>query len=264
MNLEPNISQEEFERIERYLLNEMSAGEISTFETELNQQPALRELVEEHRLLLIGIKEAGLTEKLNEFHQEIFENNTGTQVSSEETGSKILKTYSSTRSTVRKFIVRSWLVAASLILLAGIGIWWFFNTQNNYSKIFADYYSPDPGLITAMGVSDNYEFERAMVNYKRGEYTEALKSWDKLLASNSSSDTLNYFIGSAHLAGKNAEKAIEYFEKVVADNSSAFRNDALWYLGLANLKMGRIKEAKSFIESSDHEDKQDLLSLLKD
>ena len=59
------------------------------------------------------------------------------------------------------------------------------------------------------------------------------------------------------------ETAIAYFKKVIADENSAFRNDALWYAGLALLKSNRKTEAVVFIEKAEHENKSLLLKELK-
>ena len=39
-----------------------------------------------------------------------------------------------------------------------------------HQKLFAQFYQEDPGLITAMSSEGQYEFDRAMVDYKSGNY----------------------------------------------------------------------------------------------
>lgn len=245
MSKQQNISQEEFDQIERYLRNELSAAETSSFNNDLAQNPELYKTVEEHRLIFLGIKEGHLVKQLDAFHNEM-----PAQSASGTPRLRILRSY--------KF-----LVAASVILLLCAGAWWLINSNNTNEKLYSHFYSPDPGLITAMGVSEDYTFERAMVHYKRGEYKEALESWEPLLRVNNENDTLHYFIGSAYLASGNTTKAISHLKIVESNSKSVFLNDACWYLGLASLKTGNKPEAISYIERSNHEDKEELLSRLK-
>ncbi len=150
-----------------------------------------------------------------------------------------------------------------MLVIVGLSSLLFLNQKTTEEKLFAAYFQPEPGLISAMGTSDNYLFDRAMVDYKVGDYDAALKTWGSLLASNPESDTLNYFIGSAWLMKEKEETAIAHFKKVIANESSSFRNDALWYTGLALLKSNRKSEALIFIEEAEHEDKLELLRELK-
>ena len=59
------------------------------------------------------------------------------------------------------------------------------------------------------------------------------------------------------------ETAIFYFNNVISNKNSIFRNDALWYAGLALLKSNKKAEALVFIEKADHQNKEALLKELK-
>src|SRR4051812_67312 len=126
------------------------------------------------------------------------------------------------------------MAAAFIAAIITVGLY-FANNQSAEEKLFASYYKADPGLATVMSVSDNYEFERAMVDYKTGNYSEALARWEKLAKENTMSDTLQYFIGSAYLAHNNPSAAVVYFDKVTAKPKSTFTDDAYWYKGMALL-----------------------------
>src|SRR5690606_13831875 len=91
-----------------------------------------------------------------------------------------------------------WLKWAAAASVAGILLWssYFFFANTPSEKLFAQYYQPDPGLPTLMGISDNYVFENAMVSYKTGDYKKAIVDWQQLLQENMDNDTLQYFIGS--------------------------------------------------------------------
>lgn len=240
-----NISPEEFERIEQFLDNEMSPEQMLAFEQELQKDSSLQQKVDEVRLLRTGIEETMLEEKLNEFQA-------GLSVSS------------STSQPPGKVISigKRLLAAASVIAVIGLSVWWIFLKETKYEKMYSDYYKADPGLLTAMSASDNYTFEKAMVDYKNGNYRNAIEAWLLLQKDQPTSDTLNYFLGAAYQADGNNKEAINYLEKAVANVNSPFYKDACWYLGLAYLKEGKIETAKEYILKSGHAKRESLLDAL--
>ena len=123
----------------------------------------------------------------------------------------------------------------------------FFNRLSPNEKLYNEFFTPDPGLPTVMGENGDYSFYEAMVDYKHGDYNEAIKKWERQLFQKPKNDTLNYFLGSAHLANGNSKKAIDYLEDVADDKKSIFYNDANTYMGLALLKTGQIPEAKKSV-----------------
>jgi tetratricopeptide (TPR) repeat protein len=244
LNTNTNISGEELDLIERYLLRSMSPDEMHEFALTLTQDTTLHAKVEEVRLLMLGVSEAVVEEKLNGYHSEL------PAVDKGEAPGKIAW-------------LNRLLVAAAGIVVVAVGAWLLLGRPSEEEKIFAAHYKPDPGLISAMSTSDNYAFDRAMVDYKTGFYDTAILSWEGLLSTKPDNDTLNYFIGSAWLAEDESEKAIPYFQKVIEVPDSYFLKDAYWYLGLALVKENRKKEAIPYIEKAEHEQKEALLLKLK-
>ena len=246
MNSNTNISPEEFEIIERYILKQMPQDEYDAFALKLLDDATLQNKIKSVQLLLVGIQEASLTEKMENFHKEI--------VSSEK---KI------NHGGGNLFSMKRWMVAASLIVLVGLGALLFLSPFNKQEKLFTEYYKPDPGLITAMGTSDNYLFEHAMIDYKTKNYDSAIKTWENLLKSNPTNDTLNYFIGAAFLAKEKSDSAIRYFQNVLSNPQSYFFNDANWYIGLSLVKQQKSQKAIPYIEQSNHQNKEALLLKLR-
>ncbi|RKE98311.1 tetratricopeptide repeat protein [Ichthyenterobacterium magnum] len=253
MNAEKqNITQEEFELIERYLLNTMSETEFISFNETLKTDSLLKEKVENCRITLQAIEEQSLIEKFDTFHQEItLENNS--KIISLSDNVKQVKWY------------KKYTVAASIILLLGLsGIWYLSSTQNP-KQLYNKYFNVDPGLPTIM--SDNtshFKFYDAMVNYKQGEYIIAISKWEALLKNKPQNDTLNYFIGVAHLANKNEDAAIKFLDNVILNSNTTFKNEAYHYLGLAYLKTNNIELAKKNLTFSTIDNSKALLSELND
>jgi len=250
VNNQSDISQEQFERIDRYLTNAMSKAERSDFESSLKDNDLLNKQVEEIRMLHEAVEEQNLRNKLNEFHQEIDTENQ--KVISIDTFKK--------KSTNYKLYA----VAASVAILIGLGYWLISTQKPQNEKLFAEYFVSDPGLITPMSATSNYEFYRGMVDYKQGEYDLAIVRWNQLIAQDPENDTLNFYLGVSYLTLENHSKATSYLEKVTGAKSSIFIPDVYYYLGLAALKQGNIEDAKAALKINGSEKALELISKLND
>lgn len=242
-----NINQEDFQRIEQYVLGNMPKDKLSAFEERLKNDDLFKKQVEEQKLLINAIEKQSLKNKLDDFHKGIDKN--------------VLK--ESMKSQKKRSSFQKYAIAASIALLVGIGGYWYVTNQSGNDKIYTDYFRPDPGLPTVMGNSNNYDFYDAMVNYKQGDYNTAIEKWNKLLIAKPENDTLNYFLGVAQLADKNEAKAIPYLQKVLEKNKSIFMDDTYFYLGLAFLKNGELEKAKQSFEKSGNQKSLEILSKLE-
>lgn len=242
MKLLANISIEELQAIERYLTDAMTEAEKKAFAEQLSNDPALQEKTREVQTILLGIQEEGLREKLAAIHAENF---------------------SPAQNKVIVFSIRRMMLAASVLLLVIIGIWLLNSPGKNSNKLYSRYYSPDPGLPTVMSAALDYDFQKAMVDYKNGNYAAALDSWQNLLPAKPGNDTLLYFIAAAKQAQGQEEEAMTTL-KAVADNSlSVFQKDACWYLGLCYLKTGDTKNAITYFERSGHPQAAPVIEAIK-
>jgi tetratricopeptide (TPR) repeat protein len=239
VNFEHDITEEEFLNIERYLRKEMSDLERMQFLLRLNASKSLREKTEASRLMFIGIAEAALEDKLQNFHID-----------------------QATKPRAKVFTMKYWAAAAAVLVLL-VSITWLLTRPSENEKIYSEYFQADPGLITSMGATEDYIFNHAMVDYKAGNYSKAIASWEDLRKQSPASDTLNYFLGAAWLANDNAGESIAFFEKVVSQNESAFKEDAVWYLALAHISMNSKEKAVSLLEKNPSAKNNELLSRLK-
>ncbi len=227
------ISEERQELFERYLLGQMTVEERGSFETKMIEDQGLQNEFDTFKALFHTVEEAGMRAKLQEFHQNM-----------DEDGVPVRQL----NGPERKFNFR---IAATVLLLLSVGGFWFFNRADPNERLFDDYYTQDPGLPTVMGSNDNYEFYEAMVDYKQGHYDIAIEKWGKLLEKKPTNDTLNYFMGSAHLGNRSTNTATPFFENTIQTKGTHFEMEAYYYLGLIHLKSGNRKKAIDFLESSD-------------
>jgi len=137
-----------------------------------------------------------------------------------------------------------------------------FKSQERNQQLYATYFQPDPGLPTTMSSSTDFLFFEAMVFYKQGDYEKAITKWDPLLKEKPKNDTLNYFLGVAHLANENEDEAITFLQWASEHQQSRFLSDIYHYLGMAHLKQGDEERALIALRKSDLKKSKDLLEEL--
>lgn len=244
MSKEPlNISQEEWELIEVYLDNQLSKEQQIIVEQLKNTDPEFSNKIEHVSGLIAGIREAALIERMKVWHRN-------------------LDSDSEFSLPARKNLFSKYLIAASIFLLLGLGTWWLLR-PSPAEQLFTQFYQPDPGLATVMAETNQYEFEKAMVEYKMGNYTKALKAWNLQLKQAPQNDTLQFFVGNALLALNKKAESIPHLEYVAKLPTSAFHKDACWYLGLVLLSEDKTEDAQYYIQQSNHEHKLSLLLKIK-
>ncbi|MBA3985678.1 MAG: hypothetical protein H0X63_03665 [Flavobacteriales bacterium] len=243
------INKEELETIEKYLDGSLPPEASLAFQKSLEDSEILRDTVSEYKNLFRDIEGAVLKDKLQVFHENMLQQN-------KEKSKKILLIKN------RLHILR-YAAAASVILIAAIAGIWFLNQTPENEKLFASYFTPDPGLITPMSSKTDYIFYDAMVNYKRGEYQRAIVKWEEILEQKQNNDTLNYFIGVSHLATGDAQTALPYLKKATLFPQSIFVQDASFYLGMAYLKVDNIPQAKKALHSSNLQKSKEVLNRLE-
>lgn len=242
MNNQPiHITLEEWEQIEAFLNGSLTAEADQAFRLQLEKDTVLTAKVEQVRLSLLTVEEAGLRADMEVFHTRLQQQ-------------PVIAIQPGQKNSIKK-----WLAIAAMLGGVCIVALLLLQQPTKSSTLFSTFYKPDPGLITTMAQSDNYDFEKAMVNYKTGKYTEAIKGWEALSKNTAGNDTLNYFLGCAYLANENTEKANLFFSKVLANPESVFLKDAYWYKGLVLLKEKKWKEAADNIKLSDKSEKDKLL-----
>src|SRR5690606_1433977 len=179
----PQVTQELFER---FLMDGMEEKERSEFLESLKGDPELERRFEEFKSAFRTVEEVGLRNSMEQYHSRV-------------------GGHKGERLRIRR--IAFYRIAASVAVLVALGLWFFLQKSPN-EKLYRQYFIADPGLPSVMGSGDNYIFQEAMVDYKRGNYDAAIAKWESLLPLERENDTLNYFLGSAHLAQGNAHRAI--------------------------------------------------------
>ena len=204
-------NQENFERVERYINDEMSAEEKAQFENDLKSNAELSKAYEEQCEMQMAVELGALNDSLDEIHNEVV----GEQKNSKNNW---------------------WAIAAGIAIIIAAGVY-LFQQGSPQDQLFATYSTTDPGLPVPMSSVDHYIFYDAMVDYKAEKYDVAINKWKGLVRAEPTNDTLNYYVGSAHYNLENYGEAVGYFEKVNPDSDSPLRYKSQWYRVLAWIKL---------------------------
>jgi len=238
LNQHNNISEQDWEQLEDYIHGKMLPPAAAAFKTRLDAEPTLQQA----RLMIIGMKEAMLTEQLDAFHKSANQ-----------------KTPSI--APQKRFNIR-WMAAAAILIAIAASAVYLFGSNNN-QKLAAAYFEPDPGLPTTMGQQENYELSRGMVDYKMQKYTRAIETWRPLIGKDPTNDTLHYFSGIAFFALGKTDSAANHLHLVSDNIKSAFVSEARWHLALCLLSKGEKAEARLLLQQTNHPKKEELLSQIK-
>jgi len=149
-------------------------------------------------------------------------------------------------------------IAAVFILGLGLSMAWFMfqspeageladaELMEIYKKPTVTMLDPENG-----GLIDS-NWKNAITAYEEGQFSIAVAAIESSMAKNSEKlDEKHFYLGLSYLYEDvaNYEKAISHLAKSKALNSSSqLAPQANWFMALANLKQGKIKEAKALLQ----------------
>lgn len=218
-------------QIDRYVTDQMDEQERDAFEQRMREHVELAESVHLHRDVLDGI----------EFHFAKELKQTLIQSDQQKPKSK-LKTYLA--------------IAASTILVVGAGLsYYFFGMSQNNDKLFTAYFEPYPNIIAPITRSANdAPYLEVMQEYEAGHYQKTIAGLNKLIKDEPANDQLIFYRGISYLETGQASMAAKDFQTVIDAKDPKFSKPAYWYLGLSQLKMDSIDQARKTFERLTNED----------
>lgn len=133
-------------------------------------------------------------------------------------------------------------IAASILL----GIVIFNKNQSTpHLALFEQHFSPYPYLFQARtGNSSQSDVGKAISKYQQGNYEEALS----LLPADTQNDTITFFKGVSFLALKQADSALQNFNRLPKTNF-IFDEEMLWYKGLTYLLLQEEDSSVVYLQS---------------
>ena len=227
-----------FEQIELYLNKQMNPTEEADFEARMASDGFLKASVELHRDLAKAItnkEEIELEAKLRHIGNEYF-----------------------AKKTLRRIPLwqnRSWLVAASISLLAIVGAWLYLSGPSHpqHQELYASHYEPYSipdgfqGLRDDSGISAD-PLAQAVGLYEKKAYEPALQSFRQLPDSSLNTPLVQICMGICYLQTGEVSQAQKHFEQLLQKEDHFFKSPAQWYLALSHLKEGNKTEVKQILE----------------
>lgn len=146
-------------------------------------------------------------------------------------------------------------VAASVTMLLGT---WF--VMQNSNPVYSDYDQHESAYFMERGEGDvNLKETQDFFNAK--EYQKAVTAFEKITDLNN--PEFQYYYAIALIETNNYQKA-DAVLKTIHQGTSSYKDKAIWYLALSNLKQEKLDECKKLLEqipadAEDYEKAQDLL-----
>ncbi len=206
---------------DRYLNGEMSITEKTNFERNLEADPDLHMAFDRHRAAVTTIRVGNMRSALQ-------------AAAAKRKRGRVMNIY------------RTVAVAAGVALVMGF----FFMREyrphtTDWNEIYANIYFKDPGLPNTMGAAVDNSWPLLMVAYKKGEYKTVLEGLDSMEASGRHSDTVTYYRAMCLLEKGDDGEARELLSHL---SDEGYRQRALWYLALLDIKDQRIDAARSRLQ----------------
>jgi tetratricopeptide (TPR) repeat protein len=216
------------DRIDRYLMGQLTEAEKRQFETEFASDEALRDSVRYRQDLMAALK----TEGRDALRKEL----------------KTLEQASRRPSTfgLRLHPLRIWYFSAAAAAVAVLIALALFNSGRQQSKdLFATHFQPYPNVLVPMERDENTPGDlpaRAFGYYEQGAYDRAIPILQQLAEGDPQSD-YGYYLAMCYLELGEADRAISLLEPLSRSTRTRFARHAQWYLALAFLKSGKQQEA---------------------
>lgn len=209
------MNMEESELIDKYLRGELGEQEQVDFTKQFQLDDNLKRRIALRRLILEGVSLA-YTDKLKQD----------------------LTAFDKSLDGKNRFKF-SWKMAAVFVFIITAGTALYFSVQKPNPL---DFDVAEPGLPNAMGMTNDIAFNNAMNIFKIGDFDNAGRQFNSLLAANPENDTLLYFSGLCDFRTKQIESAIQKWIQI--DDTSTFSIKATYRIAIAYWLQGEEEKAK--------------------
>lgn len=239
------MNEEVYIGFENYLNNEMSPEEKLIFEQKLQEDSAFRESFNLYKETTHFIETkfsdeaAAFTQNLKSISSEYFSDN------------------QDKKSKVIGFKPWQYAVAASVTILLGT---WFF--MQNSTPEYGDYNQHESAYFTERG-ADGANLKNVQDFFNNKDYKNAVSAFEKV--EDLKNPELQLFYAIALIETNDFSKA-DVFLNAIKEGTSVYKDKAVWYLALSNLKQHKISECKLLLKQipQDAEDFDKAQKLVKD
>lgn len=152
--------------------------------------------------------------------------------------------------------------AAVLLMVAGFGIYQYFNNSVDSQKLYAANFQAFPNVIAPIVRGENYNSIQsdAFKAYDANDFEAAVMLFEKLEQKN----YVQFYRGICYLELQNPNKTIELFENKTFENDPyPLETYRKWYLALAYLKIDNIDKALPLLKKLTTNDNAQKLKALE-
>jgi tetratricopeptide (TPR) repeat protein len=240
------------ELIERYLDGELSQNELNNFEAQLKIDEELQAVIELHKEVDMAISQSDvieLREQLGAIAEKHKEQENATP-----------------KRSIRRF---AWLAAASVAALLVVTVFLNQQPQNN-SQLFQDNYTAWSGPDNVRAASDMQDaaISEAIELYKDENYQEALSKFNLILNDSPDNNMIRLYASISQIESGKLDEAENNLNVIIDSKDIFYTEHAQWYLALASISKGNMKNAKAILQNiisentSYSEDASELLKAL--
>ena len=228
------MKEDSYILFDKYLNNELSGSELTSFEEQLNLDADFKQEFEIYKAL-----ETSLSEKFGNEQEEKELRNTLSNL-----GSKYIKAENSTKKKgkiISLLNYKQYMVAASIALLIG------FFLFNNGAPVYSDF-SNHNSLELVVRSENSEAVIKAQEAFNSKNYEVALEQLIVLSATNKNDAEIELYKGICFLELNNYVEADVIFD-AVSNGKSAFANTATWYKALSMLKQEQFEACKYVLQT---------------
>lgn len=222
-------------KIDDYILGRLSSVERDKMDLELKNNPEMTLQLNERKLILEGIEangEADLKNQLKSIHQEFLKEDEHSKPKPPKSIKKIL-------------LLLAAIVCASLA-------YYFYNkeTKANIQSpelLYAKYYKAYDFSSGSRSSTQDLKFSEAVKYYNKNNFKEAVNLLEPIVQSDPQNSEYAFALALNTLyfdqeTGKNL------LERIIINDDPLFKDQAIWYLGLEELKQKNINKAKEYFQ----------------
>lgn len=142
---------------------------------------------------------------------------------------------------------RTWSVAATVLVLIGLGCLLYLNTTNSTEALYAHYFEPYKNVVQPIVRGEVVTTTKALafMAYDEGDYEKAITYMDELLGEKPEA-ILALYKANAQLQIDQTKAAIVTLESHIKKTDTIYA-EAAWYLALSYLKLDNKEAAKSHL-----------------
>jgi tetratricopeptide (TPR) repeat protein len=157
-------------------------------------------------------------------------------------------------------------IAASVLLVALVGVYLLRNSQPDHEQLFQEYFQPYENVISERSGKNDSQ-QRGMELYDLKKYDEAIIQLKRAVIEDSDNPAIKCYLGIAYLAAGHLQEAKTLFETMVHVDNQLFRQVAEWNLALTYLNLDNEallkKTLEGIVHQNDHQYREQAADLLR-